>query len=85
MPMATVDGRVEGYMVVVRGLHRATSCIMVSRLGNGQLELWLWRVWGEPINCTYWSKPVGPCFGAIRITSLVWILGPFPVGGHHLP
>lgn len=47
--MATVDGRVKGYMVVVRGLHRATSCIMVSRfrLGNGQLELWLWRVMGR--------------------------------------
>ena len=49
MPMATVDGRVKGHMVVVRGLHRATPVHygLAVRLGNGQLELWLWRVMGR--------------------------------------
>lgn len=47
--MATVDGRVKGHVDIVRGLHRATLVHygLAISLGNGQLQLWLWRVIGR--------------------------------------
>lgn len=78
--MATVDGRVKGHMIVVRGLHRATLvhyglAISFSKWSTRALALACYGTSRTAV--LYWSKPVGPYFRAIRIKSRVWILDPF--------